>query len=200
MYVQSYVTMKLCFHEWLRGKENNNERWVKDCEHWMKECEFEHLHMCYDHECLCLGCEHEHQCLHCEPLCQRVNMNVYVYIVNMNVCICAMSMCNLGSLWVTKRELEWFWRFANDYEGQTIWLSVTKTIKWTWVIVNDCEHWTSISDYQNNCEHLSECEHLWVYVNDYEWLWESVSMNDYEHQVNMSDCEIFEQFMNENKE
>lgn len=45
---------------------------------------------------------------------------------------------------------------------------------------------------------ISEC--MWMTVNDYEHLWTWVITSDYEHQKNMSDCDILKQFMNENEE
>jgi hypothetical protein len=58
-----------------------------------------------------------------------------------------------------------------------IWLYVIMNVEWAWLMVNECEHWTCISDY----------ERLWMTVNIYEH-----DMNDYEHWTNMNDCEIIE--------
>jgi hypothetical protein len=92
------------------------------------------------------------------------------------------------------KEHEWFGRFTNDCnEPQMIWLCAIINIERAWMIVNNCEHWMNISDYEWLWTFMCDCEQLWMTMSECECLWTWMTMSKYEHQMNMTNCKIIEQ-------
>lgn len=187
----SWMIVRLCFHEQLGRNVSNSECWMRDCEHWTKDyererlhlhCDHEHLWLCCEHECeclhhepLCMFCEHERECLHmcyehkCLCLCLCLNTNVYV-------CIYIVNMRDLGSLWTKGTWMIWevceqLWGSAND------------------LIVRNYECWASMNDNQGMWP-LNKHKWLWTTMSNYECMWMIVRLLN----------NLCEWFVNVNKE